>query len=280
VPKDSQSSRSIVLSRRAKFVAAALAASGIAIVHEHMSHALDGGAPSSSATAGDGGTSPKRREEPADAGSRTRDAGPRAPLTKAERAQRDEWLARAKEAYAEGDFATAIAATRRAYALEADPKVARGAISIVVALAESLEREGKLVAALEAVEYELRDGVLADLQDAKVVALAESLRQRCPTVVLEIPKDARVAIDGVPRIVDGKPLRIDPGEHLLKVETRDDHRIVEERVVVREGEKLRVLHIEPRAPEVCLSPPRVCLEPPFEDRARPASCSCEIPGKG
>jgi hypothetical protein len=274
--------KAIVLSRRAKFVAAALAATGIAIVHEHVSHALDdvprGASPAASST-GDGGTAAKRPSEASDAGSRARDAGPRAPLTKAERAQRDEWLARAKEAHAEGDFATAIAATRRAYTLDPDAKVARGAVGIVLSLAESLEKEGKLVAALEALEYELGQGVLVDLQDPKVVALADALRVRCPTVVLEIPKDARVTIDGVPRIVDGKPLRIDPGEHVFKVETREDQRSVEERVIVREAEKLRVIHIEPRGPEVCLTP-RVCLEPPFDDRPRPRSCGCEIPGKG
>ncbi len=77
-----------------------------------------------------------------------------------------------------------------------------------------------------------------------------------PTVVLSATgsdgrdrADVRVSLDGQPLVarLDGRPLAVDPGEHLFRFESDPDG-AVEERVVVREGEHDRaVTGMFPRA---------------------------------
>jgi hypothetical protein len=57
--------------------------------------------------------------------------------------------------------------------------------------------------------------------------------------------DVRVLLDGAPLLtkLDGQPARIDPGEHVLRCEA-DGYRAAEERVVVRAGEKGRVVRLQ------------------------------------
>jgi hypothetical protein len=79
----------------------------------------------------------------------------------------------------------------------------------------------------------------------------EELGRSMPTVVLGAKDehgldvvDARASLDGTPWVqkLDGKPVPIDPGEHILRVE-RDGSQPVEQRIVVRAGEKSRVVTI-------------------------------------
>jgi hypothetical protein len=56
--------------------------------------------------------------------------------------------------------------------------------------------------------------------------------------------DVSVAIDGqvVVSRLDGRPIDVDPGEHLLRFEA-PDHAVTEQRVLFREGEKVRSLSV-------------------------------------
>lgn len=56
--------------------------------------------------------------------------------------------------------------------------------------------------------------------------------------------DVKVSVDGkvVTETLDGKPLAVDPGVHVFKFETKDASPI-EEKVVVRQGEKNRILTV-------------------------------------
>src|SRR5262249_33878649 len=68
-------------------------------------------------------------------------------------------------------------------------------------------------------------------------------------------------LDGAPYLesVDGKAREIDPGPHLFRAELQGDHRVIEERIVVREGEKNRLVRLAPaptHAPRTDASNPR------------------------
>jgi hypothetical protein len=56
--------------------------------------------------------------------------------------------------------------------------------------------------------------------------------------------DVRVSLDGEPLVakLDGRPARVDPGEHNLRIEA-DGRAPVEQHVVVRAGEKNRVIEV-------------------------------------
>jgi hypothetical protein len=54
--------------------------------------------------------------------------------------------------------------------------------------------------------------------------------------------DARVSVDGkpIPSAMNGRPVALDPGEHVVRWEA-PEHRAVQQRVVIRESEKNRFL---------------------------------------
>jgi hypothetical protein len=56
--------------------------------------------------------------------------------------------------------------------------------------------------------------------------------------------DVQVLLDGEPLVakLDGRPVRVDPGEHKLRIEA-DGHPPIEQRLVVRAGEKNRVIEV-------------------------------------
>jgi hypothetical protein len=94
------------------------------------------------------------------------------------------------------------------------------------------------------------------------------LDESAPTIVLGAKDDhgndltdVRVLFDGNPfsRLLDGKPLVADTGEHVLRFE-RDGSAPVEQRLVVRAGERARVITVTmaalvPVAPILAVTPP-------------------------
>jgi hypothetical protein len=104
-----------------------------------------------------------------------------------------------------------------------------------------------------------------------------------PTLVLQIRDDqgrdivgVRVSVDGdaIPSYADGRPFECDPGVHVLHIESGDQ--AIEQRVVVREGEKGRTVAVAfkgratPALPSASLpaQPPDQTTAPPFSRDAR------------
>ena len=246
--------RRVPPTRRVKLAAVTFVAIGIAFVHERTSHAVP-------------------------------DAGPRPALTKEQKAEREALLARATEAMTEGDLATALAASRRAHTMEPSAELRKRVVVMLLQLIEGFEKEGRLTQALEALEYETAEGALAGSEpDPKIQTRLEDLRKRTPTVIVEAPKGSRLRVDGFPRPVDGKPLRVDPGEHRFTVIVNGSS--YEEKASLEAGEQSRVVRFAleaPAAPSAASEQDaaRPAAEPPIggeRERPRPASCSCDIPG--
>ncbi len=175
-----------------------------------------------------------------------------------------------------------------------DPSASSLAIAMALALVARPARAGddtdKRVCLSTYVEAQaarqdgkLRTSEKALLQCARAVCPAP-IRNDCvrwlrevtdamPTVVLSATgpdghdrPDVRVSLDGQPLVsrLDGRPLAIDPGEHLFRFESDTDG-AVEERVVVREGEHDRaVTGVFPRASP---APAQVPLERPVPTAA-------------
>jgi hypothetical protein len=91
------------------------------------------------------------------------------------------------------------------------------------------------------------------------------LNESAPTVVLAAKDEhggdlvqVRVTLDGEPLAVelDGKPIEVDAGSHVLRFE-RDGTKPVEQKIVLRAGEKARVVTITlwPTEPSVSSAPP-------------------------
>jgi hypothetical protein len=121
--------------------------------------------------------------------------------------------------------------------------------------AQSLRSAGKLVEALDRVPACLNlrcpDFVRRDCE-----ALRTDIQAGLPTIVVrarepggEDATDVRVLVDGVPFLdhLDGRAKPIDPGPHTLRFETSGATPI-EKSVVVREGEKMRVVDAAFAAP--------------------------------
>jgi hypothetical protein len=94
---------------------------------------------------------------------------------------------------------------------------------------------------------------------------------RVPSVVLAMRDEnghdiaqARVSLDGAPLVdkLDGRPVMVDPGEHVFRFEV-DGKRTIEQRVVIRVGEKDRAIS---GALEK-LAPPPIVVLPPNDGRA-------------
>jgi hypothetical protein len=106
------------------------------------------------------------------------------------------------------------------------------------------------------------------------VGWLEELDKLMPTVVFAATArgadvtDVRVAVDGEPVAdrIDGKPVAVDPGEHRFRFE-RSGEAAVEQTVVIRAGEKERVLAVRfgpepaPAAPLQATPPPPQAASP-------------------
>ena len=121
--------------------------------------------------------------------------------------------------------------------------------------AQAARQDGKLRTSEKALLQCARSVCPAPIRDDCVRWLRE-VTEAMPTVVLSATgpdghdrPDVRVSLDGQPLVsrLDGRPLAIDPGEHLFRFESETDG-AVEERVVVREGEHDRAVAVVfPRA---------------------------------
>jgi hypothetical protein len=124
---------------------------------------------------------------------------------------------------------------------------------------QTFRKDGKLLAA--------RDQMIACARDA----CPPIVRSHCarwlseidaaiPSVVLRAEDangddviDASLSIDGRPGKLDGQPVRLDPGEHLVAIESADGaHK--EERVLVAAGETSRVVTLRLPAPASAAAP--------------------------
>jgi hypothetical protein len=113
----------------------------------------------------------------------------------------------------------------------------------------------------------------------------EELERITPTIVLGAKDasgrdltDVRVRIDGAPLVeeLDGKALAVDPGKHVFRFETEGlpPH---EEQIVVREGEKERLILVtiaEKKRPQAKLAPK------PEETRTGPSTATYVVGGIG
>ena len=79
--------------------------------------------------------------------------------------------------------------------------------------------------------------------------------------------DVIVTIDGQPlaQSLDGKSISVDPGLHVFRFQT-PDRLAVTERVLVKEGEKSRVINVVIGPEPAPAAPPRATVEPPEEER--------------
>jgi hypothetical protein len=140
--------------------------------------------------------------------------------------------------------------------------------------AQRLRKEHHLRAAHEKLLVCARDPCPAVVQSECVPWLAE-VERAMPTVVFEarMPDGSdvpgmRVSVDGVLAAdrLDGRPVEIDPGEHVVRFD-RPSGAPIERRIVVSEGEKARIVRIDVPVPAPVPTP--VPVPVPEEPKAAP-----------
>lgn len=128
--------------------------------------------------------------------------------------------------------------------------------------AQSLRRDKKLRGAREQLLLCVRDACPSFVQSDCVKWLGE-VDQGMPTVVVRARDadghdvvDVKVSVDDQPFLpqLQGTAMPIDPGAHRFKYEFGSGQ-VVEETVLVAEGEKDRVLRVEPKSAAVAVPPP-------------------------
>lgn len=163
------------------------------------------------------------------------------------------------------DFAAAADLFSRADALYHFPTLTLGLARAHVGL-------GKLVAAYEAYQRVVREGVPPGTSSAVVVKALEdakrelpALEARLPSVVITVsgPADASVTLDGiaVPRAALGVKRFVNPGEHTVRA-SRDGYVSGEAKFTATEGEARAVpLSLEPSRPTPLLYGPTSASQP-------------------
>lgn len=141
-------------------------------------------------------------------------------------------------------------------------------------LAFCLEQTNKLAAALDAYEVALKlakDTNKADVQQA-IAARLEPLRARVPFLAVKLVtqvNDAVVQLDGASLatvLLDGKPFRIDPGDHTI-VARATGYAMVTKKVQVPQGATTNVeiaLERDATPPSTQPQPSREVTEPPHD----------------
>lgn len=177
---------------------------------------------------------------------------------------------------------------------------ARAALALAIALTagaaradESPTRQECIQASEDAQLYRIKTQLVAarvKLVTCSSEACPKVVRQDCsawldevdralPTVVLAARDgggkdlvEVRVQLDGAPLVdrLDGKAVAVDPGDHVLRFESHGEAH--EEKVVVREGEKNRIVSVTigkppPPPPVVVVQPIAPIAPPPRETRA-------------
>jgi hypothetical protein len=145
---------------------------------------------------------------------------------------------------------------------------------------QSLRDDGKYRKAREAFATCARDSCPAIVRRDCMKWLAE-LEQSSPSIVVGAKDDkgadlveVTVTVDGSPlqSRLDGKPVLVDPGEHTFHFET-PGHAAVEQRVVVRAGEKSRLIAVQFGNP-----PPPPGTPAPLAPTPTPAPAPRPAPG--
>jgi len=137
------------------------------------------------------------------------------------------------------------------------PAVARADAEACVAASESeigLRKEGKLHAAMEKLSVCAAPACPQEVRE-ECGRRALALRSVIPSLVLAATDEAgndlaavTVALDGVPlaTAIDGRPVSVDPGSHVLRFEAAG-RPAVEKTIVVREAERERRVNVVLRA---------------------------------
>jgi hypothetical protein len=266
--------RDMILSRRAKFVAAALAATTLA--------AADGGVLGDASTDGAPATDAGADATAAPIAPRPTLPAPR-PLdgiSESERAAARELARSATSLLSQKLYRDAVLRLRQAYVLYPHPR-------LLLPLADACEGVGSPTCAVEALSrYLAQEG--AQLPDAKRVEIERrvaALRETFASVVITTnARDGEVTLDGE-RIASeslGAPLLVDPGEHVIDGSVHGSRHM---RIVVAlpaGGQREVMLDLTQGvlspclSPMPCLTPPMPCLQPPGP---RPHACSCDVVGK-
>lgn len=108
---------------------------------------------------------------------------------------------------------------------------------------QRLRKAGKLIEAQEQALVCMSESCPASLR-AECITWLDEIRRLVPSVVISAKgedgcglADARVFVDGSPRAnsIDGRPIALNPGEHLFRVEV-SGARPIEQRVVLAQGD--------------------------------------------
>jgi len=278
----SEASRRLVLSRRARFVAAALAAAGAAIADSSRGGAdprrdagREGGASSTSgadaaiaATDAGGahveGGAPVRCPQPRSY--RAEEPPPIAQASAQVQVERRARLAEATRYLHDGGFEQASALLDAAYRLHPGR-------TTLLALAKALADAGRPNDALAAVD-ELRRRAPPSEQEA-ASALRESILAKLASVRVVLRSDDEPMVGETAIQVDGAPcpaaegtFHVDPGRHRVSASVHGA--VVGEAEVQAASGSVVDVTLRVSAPRVCLSPPP---PPP------PAGCRCDVPGR-
>ncbi|MET0344078.1 MAG: hypothetical protein ABW252_23895 [Polyangiales bacterium] len=120
--------------------------------------------------------------------------------------------------------------------------------------------EGRLLEAREHLLICARDPCPAVVRKSCAHWLGE-VEQRTPSVLVRVADDAdddvtdaQVAIDGVAALLDGRPIPLDPGPHVISA-TAPDGTTATRKVLLAENEKSRVIAVRLRRPGVAATEP-------------------------
>lgn len=136
---------------------------------------------------------------------------------------------------------------------------------------QKARKSGKLVEAKEKFAICARD-VCPQVVRQDCVTWQDEVNKSIPTVTVGVRDadghdllDVRISIDGqlVTEHLDGKSFPVDPGTHVFRAED-GKHPAVEERVLVKEGEKARAINLRVSATAAVAAPPGTNPETPSE----------------
>ncbi|XXT24056.1 hypothetical protein WME94_21185 [Sorangium sp. So ce429] len=191
----------------------------------------------------------------------------------------------ASPARARPALALFLAAALSLVAVEARAQPSKRACAAAYERAQGLRRDGKLIAAREAL-------IACSQPTCPAAAVADcgpwlaEVEKSLPSVVIAARDaggrerlDVRVLVDGrlLAAALDGKALPVDPGPHTFRYEPAGGP-AVEERVLIREGEKNRAITVILGAPPAGgpssprpLAAPAASASPPHASPAAPAA---------
>jgi hypothetical protein len=147
---------------------------------------------------------------------------------------------------------------------------------------QTLRKQGRLLASRDAMIACARDACPAIVRShcarwlSEVDAAIPSIVVRAQDATGADVLGARLAIDGRPAKLDGQPVRLDPGEHTVAIES--DHARKEEHVLLIEGESSRRVTLRFAAPPATpAAAPPLRDAPAAESHVEPARRQAHVP---